>query len=376
VTPALATVTKIAINVQPRPYEAIVESGALRSAGEHIVRCCGDPHRVFGITNGAVRKNWGNVLTAALDAAKLQYQIIEMGDGERYKSMATVEELATKLIRRGADRNSTVVAFGGGVIGDTAGFLASIYMRGIDLVQIPTTFLAQVDAAIGGKTGINLPSGKNLLGSFHQPLLVLIDPSVLATLPDREYRAGLYEALKCGVIRDPAIFDFMDRQREALLRRDTAVLEWLIAQCVKVKAEIVAADERESDLRRILNFGHTVGHALEAETSYKQYLHGEAVAWGMVAATMIAAALQKTDTDIAQRIISLILAYAPLPPVVARGKSIARRLRSDKKTTDGVVHFVLPRAIGQVEIVADVPEKAVVQAVEEIRTLSQAERAG
>ena len=324
------------------------------------------------ITNSAVRKYWGNVLIAALESAQLEYQVLEMGDGERYKSIATIEDLATRLIRRGADRTSTLVAFGGGVVGDVAGFLASIYMRSIRLLQIPTTFLAQVDAAIGGKTGINLPSGKNLLGTFHHPRLVLIDPAVLATLPEREYRAGLYEALKCGVIRNPALFEFMDQKREPLLQRDSAALEWLIAECVKVKAEVVAADERESDLRRILNFGHTLGHALEAETSYKQYLHGEAVAWGMVGATMIAAALQKTDTDVAQRIISLVLAYAPLPPVAARGKNILRRLRADKKTTDGVVHFVLPRSIGQVEIVADVPEKAVVQAIEEIRTLSQA----
>jgi 3-dehydroquinate synthase len=371
VTAAVAA-SKIVVNVQPHPYEVVIEGGALRSAGQQILTACGNPHRVFVITNGTVRKQWGSALAASVDAAKLQYQVIEMGDGERYKSVATVEDLTTKLIRRGADRNSTIVAFGGGVVGDTAGFLASIYMRGLRFVQIPTTFLAQVDASIGGKTGINLPSGKNLLGTFHQPRLVLIDPSVLATLPDREYRAGLYEALKCGVIRNPAIFDFMDRQRDALLQRDAAALDWLIAECVKVKAEVVAADERESDLRRILNFGHTVGHALEAETRYKKYLHGEAVAWGMVAATMIAAALQKTDTNIAQRIISLVLAYAPLPPVAARGKSIVRRLRSDKKTTDGVVHFVLPRAIGEVDIVGDVPEKAVVQAVEEIRTLSQA----
>ncbi|MBV9087207.1 MAG: 3-dehydroquinate synthase [Acidobacteriaceae bacterium] len=366
----LAAAKKVSINVQPHPYEALIESGSLHAAGEHILRACGDPHSLFVITNGTVRKHWGNVLSTALDAAKLQYQVIDMGDGERHKSIATIEDLATKLLRRGADRKSTIVAFGGGVVGDAAGFLASIYMRGIRLVQIPTTFLAQVDASIGGKTGVNLPSGKNLLGTFHQPRLVLIDPAVLATLPEREYRAGLYEALKCGVIRNREIFEFMERQRESLLRRDAAALDWLIAECVKVKADVVAADERESDLRRILNFGHTVGHALEAETSYKQYLHGEAVAWGMIAATMIAAALQKADTQIAQRIISLVLAYASLPPVAAHGKNIVRRLRADKKTTDGVVHFVLPRAIGEVEIVADVPDKAVVQAVEEIRTLS------
>ncbi len=363
----------ITINVQPTPYAALIENGLLRRAGEQIcVARAGDPGRVFVITTAAIRKHWGGVLTESLDAAKLQYQFLEIGDGERYKTAGTIEDLATSLLQRRADRGSTLVAFGGGVVGDVAGFLASVYMRGIALVQIPTTLLAQVDASIGGKNGVNLPHAKNILGTFYQPHAVIIDPAVLATLPEREYRAGLYEALKCGVIRNPAIFDFMDQQREAILRKEPEALDFLISESVQVKAAVVAEDERESNLRRILNFGHTIGHALEAETSYKQYLHGEAVAWGMVAASMIAAALQKTDTEIARRIISLILAYAPLPKVSARGKSVVRRLRSDKKTLDGVVHFVLPRQIGQVEIVSDVPEQAVVQAVEELRTLSQA----
>jgi 3-dehydroquinate synthase len=245
-------------------------------------------------------------------------------------------------------------------------------MRGLDCIQVPTTLLAQVDAAIGGKTGVNLRTGKNLLGSFHQPRRVLIDPGVLATLPEREYRAGLYEALKCGVIRNPEIFDFMEKQREPILQRQPMALEWLITHCVEVKAAVVAADERESDLRRILNFGHTIGHALEAETSYKQYLHGEAVAWGMVAAAMIGAGLQKTDADAARRIISAVLAYASLPPVSVRSKNVVRRLRADKKTLDGAIHFVLPVEIGRVEIVPDVPERAMLQAVDELRTLSQA----
>jgi 3-dehydroquinate synthase len=295
-----------------------------------------------------------------------------MGDGERYKTMATIEDLATRLVQRGADRGSVIVAFGGGVVGDVSGFLASIYMRGLDCVQVPTTLLAQVDASIGGKTGVNLHAGKNLLGSFHQPRRVLIDPGVLTTLPEREYRAGLYEALKCGVIRNPQIFDFMEKEREAILRREASALEWLIGECVEVKAAVVAADERESGLRRILNFGHTIGHALEAETSYKQYLHGEAVAWGMVAAAMIGAGLQKTDAETARRIISAVLAYAPLPRVTARSKSVARRLHADKKTLDGVIHFVLPVEIGRVEIVHDVPERAVLHAIDELRTLSQA----
>ena len=179
-------------------------------------------------------------------------------------------------------------------------------MRGIDVVQIPTTFLAQVDASVGGKTGVDLRAGKNLVGAFHHPRAVLIDPSVLATLPEREYRSGLYEALKCGVISNPEIFRFMEDHREQILQREPAALEWLITESVRVKATVVAADEREGGLRRILNFGHTIGHALEAETSYKQFLHGEAVAWGMVAAAMIAAALQRTDSETARRIISTV----------------------------------------------------------------------
>jgi 3-dehydroquinate synthase len=217
-----------------------------------------------------------------------------------------------------------------------------------------------------------MPDGKNLLGTFQQPKAVLIDPAVLATLPDREYRAGLYEALKCGIIQRRDIFEYMETNRERILQRDAAALEWLIAQCVEVKGAVVAADERESGLRRVLNFGHTVGHALEAETRYKQFLHGEAVAWGMIAASMIAAAMHKTDSDTARRIISLVLAYAPLPKVEARGKRIARRLAADKKTVNGIVHFVLPTELGRVEIVPDVPERAVIQAIEELRYLSQA----
>jgi len=365
-------VKTVTIAVTPA-YEARIENGLVRQTGAQLAELRADgSSSVFVITNAAVRRHWGRALTESLNRARLHFQILEMGDGERCKTMATVEDLATRLVQRGADRSSLIVAFGGGVVGVVAGFLASIYMRGLDVIQVPTTLLAQVDAAIGGKTGVDLRAGKNLLGTFHQPRRVLIDPGVLATLPEREYRAGLYEALKCGVIRNPQIFDFMDKEREAILRRDAAALEWLIAECVAVKAAVVAADERESGLRRILNFGHTIGHALEAETSYKQYLHGEAVAWGMVAASMIGAGLQKTDAETARRIISAVLAYAPLPRVTAGSKRVARRLRADKKTVNGNVHFVLPVEIGRVEIVPDVPERAVLQAIDELRTLSQA----
>ncbi|MFB3815127.1 MAG: 3-dehydroquinate synthase [Terriglobales bacterium] len=361
----------VEVKVNP-PYQAIIEAGLLNRAAERVREVLPGRERFFIVTVAPVRKHWGGPLTASFDNAGLRYELLEMNDGERYKNLTTIEDLADKLVRRQCDRKSAIVAFGGGVVGDVSGFLASIYMRGIDVVQVPTTLLAQVDASIGGKTGVDLRAGKNLVGTFHQPRAVLIDPVALTTLPEREYRSGLYEALKCGVISNPEIFRHMEEHRETVLQRDAAALEWLITECVRVKAEVVTADEREGDLRRILNFGHTIGHALEAETGYKQFLHGEAVAWGMVAASMIAAAMQLTDSDTARRIISTVLAYASLPKVDTRSKRIVQRLMADKKTVDSVVHFVLPREIGRVEIVRDVPERAVLQAVDELRYLSQA----
>jgi 3-dehydroquinate synthase len=251
-----------------------------------------------------------------------------------------------------------------------AGLLASLYMRGVDVVQIPTTVQAQLDAAIGGKTGVNLRTGKNLLGTFHQPRMVLIDPAVLSSLPEREFRAGLYEAIKCGVIANPALFACLEKIQVKALRRDTAALEWVIAESVRLKADVVASDERESGLRRVLNFGHTIGHALEAESGYRRFLHGEAVAWGMVAATHIAAATDRIDRSVAQRLSDAVLSFGKLPTVEARSRDILRLLQSDKKTRSGVVHFVLPREIGKVEIANDVAEKVVVEAVNELRRLS------
>ncbi len=349
-----------------------IENGLIQRVGEAIRELFPDRARFFVITAPPIKKHWGAALTESLDKAKITHQVIEVPDGERYKNLDTIEDLAEKLVKRGADRKSVFIALGGGVVGDMTGFIASIYMRGVDFVQIPTTLLAQVDASVGGKTGVDLKAGKNLVGTFYQPKAVFIDPGVLNTLPDREYRAGLFEALKCGIISNPEIFGFMEEQRTKVLQREPDALEWLIAECVRVKAEVVSADEHEMGLRRILNFGHTIGHALEAETGYKQFLHGEAVAWGMIGASMIAAAMQRTESETARRIISTTLAYAPLPKVEARSKRIVSRLRTDKKTMNGIVHFVLPVEIGKVEIERDVPEKTVIQAIDELRYLSQA----
>ena len=306
-----------------------------------------------------------------LGSTGLAVEVLEMPDGESAKRFGSVEKLAVKMVGLGADRRSMVIALGGGVVGDVAGFLASIFMRGVQVIQVPTTLVAQVDSSIGGKTGVNLISGKNLIGTFHQPLAVLADPEVLSTLPEREYCSGLFEAMKYGVIRNPKIFELMESQRNPLLRRDAEHLERLIVECVRVKAEVVSADEREGGERRILNFGHTIGHALESATRYKQFLHGEAVGWGMVAAAVIGREMKITDSNTADRIISLVLSYGPLPTVSVAGKRILRQLQSDKKTMGGVPHFILASGIGSVAVVNTVPEGAVLEAVAVIAQLSK-----
>jgi 3-dehydroquinate synthase len=348
----------------------LIGSGLLERAGE----CLGtilENRRAFVVTVPPVRRRWATVLLKSLVASGIKTDLLEMPDGERSKRLTTLEKLAEKLVKQGADRGATLIALGGGVVGDVTGFLASIYMRGVDVIQVPTTVLAQVDAAIGGKTGVNLVSGKNLLGTFHQPRAVLVDPAVLETLPSREYCAGLYESLKCGIIGDPGLFRLFEDRRREILDRDSVVVEKVIADSVRLKASVVSADEREGGLRQVLNFGHTIGHALEAETQYTQLLHGEAVAWGMIAATHIALSTGKLDSVTAGRISNSVLGFGRLPRMTLQTASILKRLRSDKKTRQGVVHFILPREIGKVEITSDVPEAIVRSAVDEIRKLAR-----
>jgi 3-dehydroquinate synthase len=350
----------------------LVERGLLRSASACLQEVIPSHAKTFLLSSEPILKLWGAPLIASFAEAGRPLAVLEMTDGETSKRLSAVEKLAGKMVRLGADRRSVVIALGGGVVGDVAGFLASIFMRGVPVVQVPTTLVAQVDSAIGGKTGVNLVSGKNLIGTFHQALAVLTDPDVLSTLPEREYRSGLFEAMKYGVIRNPRIFELMENHREALLRRDGELLQQLIVECVQVKADVVSADEREGGERRILNFGHTIGHALESATRYKHFLHGEAVGWGMIAAAQIGKGLNITDADTAQRIIAMVLAYGSLPSVDVDGKRILKLLQSDKKTLGGVPHFVLPTTIGEVEVVNTVPGSTVIEAVEEINGLSKA----
>ncbi|MBZ5520840.1 MAG: 3-dehydroquinate synthase [Acidobacteriia bacterium] len=356
--------TNIKVKTIRNDYDVLIGAGLLRRAGREVQRLLpAKSSRVFVITSPAVRRHWGEALEGSLGRARLKYQILEMNDGEPAKKLETVERLAEQMAEAGADRKSLVVAFGGGVVGDAAGFLASMFMRGLPVIQIPTTVVAQLDASIGGKTGVNLKAGKNLIGAFHQPLAVLVDPDVLATLEEREFRSGLFEAVKCGVIRDARLFDFMKKQAGRIRDRRRAAVQRIITDSIRVKAAVVSADERESGLRRILNFGHTVGHALEAATGYTHLLHGEAVGWGMIAASQIARDVRCCAPAVHDEICSTVAAYGPLPALSVNTEEVVARMGSDKKTVAGAIHFVLPQKIGKVKIASDVPPAIVHSAV-------------
>ena len=344
----------------------MVARGLLRTGAEALGNILPEHVKVFVVSSQPILDLWGEELFKTLTQLGRLPIILTIPDGESAKRLKTIEKLASSMVAAGADRRSVVIALGGGVVGDVSGFLASVFMRGIPVVQVPTSLVAQVDSAIGGKTGVNLSSGKNLVGTFYQPLAVLVDPEMLSTLPEREYRSGIFEAMKYGVIRNPAIFELMESQRDAILRRDAEVLERLVMECIRIKADVVSVDERESGERRILNFGHTIGHALEAATRYKHLLHGEAVGWGMIAAAAVGRELSITSEELAARIAALVRAYGPLPPVTTKGKRVLQLLQADKKTVGGVPHFILAKEVGRVEVVNTVGEKVVLKAVAEI----------
>ena len=270
--------------------------------------------------------------------------------------------------RREADRSTVIIAVGGGVIGDVVGFAAATYLRGVPVVHVPTTLLAQVDSAIGGKTGVNHPLGKNLIGAFHAPSLVVADPVVLETLPRREFRAGLYEVIKYGVIAEPALLDRMRDTLPAIFNRDGDAVAPLVAASCRIKAAVVSADERESGLRRILNFGHTIGHALEAVTKYKRFRHGEAIGYGMLAALAIGVARGITPKSLGEEVDALITQLGPLPSVAdISAKEVLAAIKRDKKVVNGTLHFIAAADRGKTVEVTDVSEKEIKTAREEDR---------
>jgi 3-dehydroquinate synthase len=357
----------VAVHLGPRSYQVLISGGLLNDLGQHARTALGENARhAIVVTNSTVQSLHSDPTLKSLARADFKVHLFSIGDGERYKSIRTAESLFTFLIERRVERADVIVALGGGVVGDLAGFVAATYLRGIRLIQVPTTLLAQIDSSVGGKTAVNHPLGKNLIGAFHQPALVAIDPEVLRTLPARQLQAGLYEALKYGVISDRRLFIRIARNLKKLKERDSKELEHLIARCCAIKASVVRSDERETGLRKILNFGHTVGHALEAVTRYRRFLHGEAVGVGMRAASRIAERMGLLEASDRQTIERAIAEVGSLPRAnTLAPDDIISAMHRDKKVEAGRAAFVLPVEIGNVVIRSDVPPRVIKAALKD-----------
>ena len=342
----------IRVDTPSAKYDVLAGSGLLASLCPRLERAVGRlPRRVFVLTSAPIWALWGEAFLSSFAEPPI---VLFLEPGERYKNLASVERLLRQMAAAGGDRGSLLIAFGGGIVGDLGGFLAAIFMRGIAYVQVPTTFLSQVDSSVGGKVGVNLPEGKNLVGAFHHPRAVFADIDTLATLSGRELRAGLMESVKAGIIRDRALVRYMEEHADEIHARSSRALERFIAASIRMKAAVVHEDEREGGLRMILNFGHTIGHALEQATAYKVLLHGEAVGWGMIAALHIARARRSVNAAQLQRLERLIHLYGPLPALKLRAPRVIAATGGDKKNLGGVRRFVLPVGIGDACVVEDV----------------------
>ena len=351
----------VAVKLEERSYRIRINPGLLDEAGALVREAIGDKARqAVIVTNPAVENLYGERVTRSINRAGLRTHRFLIGDGERYKTLRTAESLLTYLIQQRIERSDVIVALGGGVVGDLAGFIAATYLRGVRFIQVPTTLLAQIDSSVGGKTGVNHKLGKNLIGVFHQPSLVLIDPETLRTLPAREMQSGIYEAIKYGVIRDRRLFNRITSKVEQLKSFDLSELTHLISRSCAIKADVIERDEREGNLRKILNFGHTVGHALEAVTGYRRFLHGEAVGHGMRAAARIAGRMQMLSDEAREAIDEAVARVGPLPRANTLAlDGIILAMNHDKKAEAGRTTFVLPVEIGRVVIRSDVPPQVV-----------------
>jgi 3-dehydroquinate synthase len=349
--------TRIAVRSHAGKYSIVCGTGALQRAGKEIA-ALGNFSSVHIITAPKVWRAVAKHVPTDLVAKKSAIHL--MSDAETHKDMHNVETLCRSLVRGGADRKSLVVAIGGGVTGDVAGFAAASYLRGVALVHVPTTRVSQVDSSIGGKTGVNLPDGKNLVGAFYPPRLILTDPAVLRSLPDREFRGGLAEVIKHAIIADAKMFGYIEHNIGKILKRDAAALEYLIPRNAAIKAWVVSKDEKESGLREILNFGHTFAHALESTTKYRRFQHGEAVAWGMMAAALLAHETKVCGAEYVSRIVALVRQIGPFPAWPnLEPNTLIDAMRSDKKTHHGKLRFVLSPRLGKARTYDDVPLEAV-----------------
>lgn len=329
-------------------------SGAIAQTPKLLAEL-GDSSGTFVLSSPRVWRHWGRAIAAKNPGRAARHPIL-FDDSETAKRLETVEAITRELVSAGADRHATLVAVGGGVVGDVAGFAAASYLRGVRIVHIPTTLVAQVDSSVGGKTGVNLPEGKNLVGAFYPPKMVIVDPEMLRTLPHREFRSGVYEVIKYGAITDVELFKFLETNMRAVLRRDPEALAFIISRSIANKARVVAKDEREGGLRQILNFGHTLGHGLETATNFSHFLHGEAIGWGMIQASLMALAMERISLMDSFRIVRMTASVGPLPSIPAIPPATLKRiLLADKKARGGRVLWVMPSRIGKTEWGIDVP---------------------
>ncbi len=361
------SVATVHVNLDDRRYDIDIGTGILSQIGRRILQRCELTHAVV-IADEQVAAH-STVVRQSLDEAGLRTSLCTVPSGEQSKSVFHAERLWDQLLAEATDRKSAVFAVGGGVVGDLAGFIAATFTRGVRFCQIPTTLLSQVDSSVGGKVGVNLTGAKNMVGAFWQPQYVLIDTHVLSTLPDREFRSGLAEVVKYGVILDDEFFAYLEKNIDGLVQRAPTVLREVIARSCRLKADIVEADERETlGLRAVLNYGHTFAHALEAVSGYGELLHGEAVSIGMICASHLAGRLGKIDPSITVRQIALLESLnLPVKLPDLDGDALVTAMQSDKKVEHGKLRFVLPTRIGHVELVPDLPTEEVKRAMNDCR---------
>ncbi len=351
------------VRLNERSYFIKIASGILDDAG-NLIRGVSNTQKLILVSNPTVFSLYGQRVVTSLESAGFKVWVALMPDGETYKNMAEAEKILDEMLAINLERGSMVIALGGGVVGDLAGFAAAIYQRGIDFVQIPTTLLAQVDSSVGGKVAVNHTRGKNLIGAFHQPRLVLIDINTLTSLNDREYRSGLAEVLKYGIIYDESFFSYLEENVDKIRARDAECLKTVIYHSCRIKSEIVAEDEREEGLRAVLNLGHTFGHAIEKLTSYNIYNHGEAVAMGTMAALYLAqdeGFLQESEVSRIKQLYRQMGITTVFPKLEA--EEVYTAMRSDKKIIAGRLRIVLPRGIGDFTIVDDCSKEKIIKAI-------------
>jgi 3-dehydroquinate synthase len=351
----------LSIDLGERSYDILIGSGLRKQAGEFF-KAILKPSRIVIITHPSINSLYGEEITESFIAQGWITDILEVPEGESSKNLGQAEKLYDYLLELNCDRKSVLVALGGGVIGDLVGFVAATYQRGIPFIQMPTTLLSQVDSSVGGKTAVNHPKGKNMIGAFYQPCLVVTDLETLTTLSQKEYRAGLAEIVKYGVIADARFFDFLETNYKKILNLDFECLSYIIETSCAIKARVVEKDERESHYRMILNFGHTFGHAIESLTEYSRFIHGEAVSMGMVFAAELSLSMEKCSEDVPKRLNALLKNFGlPVDMPKLNSSAVLESLYHDKKTMDQKIKFILVNEIGSIEIVDQVSEAEILK---------------